>query len=124
MKKMFLLISFGLFLFFTPGVQAQKNVQVAEIKTSAICDMCVTTISDALKFAKGVKKAEVDYHTGLLTVHYNPGKITVEEIKQKVSAAGYDADEVKADEKVYNELPACCKKGSSCDPKTMKPAER
>jgi len=124
MKKMFFLISFSLLIISTFSANAQKNLRIAEIKTSAICAMCVKTISDALKFAKGIKKAEVDYLTGILTVSYNPNKISVEEIKQKVSAVGYDADEIQANEAVYNKLPACCKKGSSCDPAHIKQDER
>lgn len=96
----------------TTNVNAQnKKTEEVTIKTSAQCDMCKERIEKALAFEKGVKKANLDLTTKEVTVTYSPKKITVEQIKKAIAGAGYDADNVMADEKAYAKLPKCCQKG-------------
>lgn len=87
-----------------------KNTVELKVKTSAVCGMCKTTIERELAFAKGVKKSELDVPSKVVTVIYNPNKTTPEKIRQAISMAGYDADDVPADPKAYEKLHACCKK--------------
>jgi len=42
-------------------------------------------------------------------VEYLPSKIKVETIHKNIAKAGRDTDKEKADDAVYNKLPACCK---------------
>jgi mercuric ion binding protein len=95
--------------------QADKTAQkptIAEvkIKTSAVCDMCKTTLEKAMAYERGVKESSLDVDSKILTVKYNPQKTTPEKIKKAVTTAGYDADEMPADPKSYDNLNACCKK--------------
>lgn len=82
-----------------------------KIKTSAICSMCKSRIERNLTFEKGVKEADLDVKTKIVTIKYNPAKTDVAKLKATISKTGYDADEVTADEVGYNKLPSCCKKG-------------
>ena len=96
------------------GVYAQtsKN-ETAKIKTSAVCGQCKTRIEEGLAYEKGIKDATLDVETKIVTVHYNPSKTTVEDIRKAISRLGYDADEVPADKAAYAKLPACCKKDAA-----------
>ena len=89
--------------------QDKKNAEI-KIKTSAVCGMCKDRIEQGLAFEKGIKDVSLDVETKIATVKYNPAKITPEEIRKAISKLGYDADEVLADKKAYEKLPACCKK--------------
>ena len=93
--------------------QVKKADKFSEIKikTSSQCGMCKETIEKAMAFEKGVKTSDLDVKTKILTVTYNPAKTSPEKIKLAVSKAGYDADDVKADQKAYDKLSPCCKKG-------------
>ena len=110
-----ILISFSILLSLT--VLAQKEpIKVAkgyqvEIQTSAICEMCQHTIEWELTFAKGIKDASLNLDNKVVTVLYNPDKITAEEIRERISSVGYHADELKRDSAAYENLPFCCKDG-------------
>lgn len=98
---------------FTGSLFAQsKNKAEIKIKTSAECDMCKKTIEKTMAYEKGVKEAKLDLSTHELTVTYNPKKTSPEQIRKAISNAGYDADDVKANNKAYQQLPECCKKGA------------
>ena len=43
------------------------------------------------------------------TVYYNPKKTNLTTIKDKISALGYDADDIKANVLAYESLDDCCK---------------
>ena len=103
-------ISFSLLIFAcTPSKNA--TVQTATLMTSAQCGMCKTTIEGALKTKEGIKWVVLEPEIQKLTVKFDNSKISLSDIKQTVSAAGYDAGDVKADPKAYEGLPACCQKG-------------
>jgi len=94
------------------GVQqavAQKT-QAVEIKTSAQCEMCKAAIEKALLLTKGVKSADLDVDTKILTINFDPKKTTVDKLKTAITKVGYDADDKKADAKKYQKLDNCCKK--------------
>ena len=88
-----------------------KKSETIVIQTSAQCGTCKTIIEKALKNTTGVKKATLDLDTKKVTVKYNPSKITPDQIRKAITAAGYDADQLPAKPAAYNALPACCKKG-------------
>ena len=88
----------------------QKTATV-EIQTSAVCGMCEDLIVHKnLAFEKGVKYAEMDVKTGLLTVNYRKDKTSVSQLRNLISNLGYSADSVKADSVAYENLHFCCKK--------------
>jgi copper chaperone CopZ len=116
MKKLKLILICLLAVNLTSKAQ-QENTAEIKIKTSAICDMCKETIENALSFEKGIKNANLDVASKVVTVTYNPKKITAEKIKLAIANAGYDADDLLANEKAYKKLDDCCKKGKVCTDK-------
>lgn len=113
--------------------QKQSNIEQVNIKTSAVCEKCKEKIESNLSFEKGVKDVELNIETKIVTVKYNPNKTDPDKIRKAISKIGYDADDVKADCKAYENLAQCCKKKSSkcsekkaskcCDKKASKGCE-
>jgi mercuric ion binding protein len=109
MKNLFVIACTLIFGLFASNVQAQ-NTEKVSIKTSAVCNMCKQTIEKDLSYEKGVKEANLDVKTQMLTVTYNPKKTNPEKLRKAVSKVGYDADNVAAEVKAYDKLDECCKK--------------
>lgn len=111
MKKLKMLLFSMVIALVSFGVQAQtKNEQTIEIKTSAVCNMCKTTLEKAMAYEKGVKKSSLDVKSKVLTVVYDTRKTDAAKIKKAVTETGYDADELPAQERAYKKLDDCCKK--------------
>lgn len=91
------------------SAHAQQVAQV-QIRTSAVCGMCKTTLEKAMAYEKGVKAAELDVDTKLLTVVYRPDKTTPAKLRNAVVLAGYTADSLAADPRAFSRLPECCQK--------------
>ena len=93
------------------AAQAQNgNQQTIKIKTSAVCDMCKTTLEKTMAYEKGVKSSSLDVNSKILTVVFDNRKTDEAKLKKAVTGAGYDADELPAQERAYNRLDDCCKK--------------
>ncbi|OQX80149.1 MAG: hypothetical protein B6D64_03670 [Bacteroidetes bacterium 4484_276] len=106
-------IIFALLIVNTGKMFAQEKkgkTETVEIKSSVVCGMCESKIKKELAFEKGVKGIEVDLETKVITVEFNPKKTDKEKIKKAITKIGYDADELLAEDKAYEKLPACCKK--------------
>lgn len=96
-------------LFAPATLSAQKaKLDTITIKTTAECDMCKSKIETELGRSKGVKTATVDLAKMTVTVVYNSEKTDPTKIKTIISNLGYDADEVKANNRAMKKLPACC----------------
>lgn len=87
-----------------------KGSEMAQFKTSAVCDMCKARLEKSLAYEKGVQAAHLDVSSKVLTVTYNPAKTTPTALRTAVQKTGYDADETTADARAYERLPDCCKK--------------
>lgn len=100
------------------NLSAQDKMQEVKIYTSAVCEMCKTTLEKALAFEKGVKQSSLDVKSKVITVVYNPEKTSPEKIRAAIAKTGYDADNVPANPKAYKKLEGCCKKkGAVCNDK-------
>jgi len=102
-------ISILLIIIFLPiqGISASEDVKTAEFKVEGVCDMCKERIENGA-LIKGVKKAEWDKETKMITVLYNPKKVTLIEIHKAIAEVGHSTEKVQAKESVYNKLPNCC----------------
>ena len=78
------------------------------IKVWGVCELCKDRIEKAAKI-EGVTKADWNIKTNLLTLVYDPSKVTSDAVQKKIAAVGHDTQKYKADDKVYNSLPSCCK---------------
>ena len=95
--------------FQTAKAQDKKaSSETAIIQTSAQCGDCKERIEELLNYTKGVTFAELDLVTKKVTVKFKSSKISLTEIKKKISDLGYDADEIKANAEGIKKLPACC----------------
>lgn len=109
-KGLFLL--FALMLLQTVNAQEKKSkLETAIIQTSAECGDCKDRIEEMLNYTKGVKFSELDLETKKVTVKFSPKKISLSQIKTKLSELGYDADEVKSNPESVKKLPLCCQPG-------------
>jgi copper chaperone CopZ len=96
-----------------PIVEQGGPMNELTIQSSVRCGMCQATIQEVLKPLKGVKLIKVDLAKQQIVIRYKNGKADVNEIRQAIARAGYDADDVKADASAYEGLPECCKKPGS-----------
>jgi len=92
--------------------QTHDHSKMSATKTETIkvwgnCDLCKARIEKAAKI-DGVSKAVWDVKTKMLTVVYNPSKVSSDKIQKRIAAVGHDTEKYKADDKVYNSLPSCC----------------
>ena len=101
----------------TPGFAKTKaRTAKAIIKTHFYCDHCKKCETCGKKFeaelynTKGIKDFSIDEKAMTITVIYNPQRVSIPQIRQAISALGFDADEVKADPVAYEKLDGCCKK--------------
>jgi copper chaperone CopZ len=78
------------------------------IKVSGKCETCKARIDKAAK-VDGVSKADWSDKTQMLTLVYDPSKTTSDKVQKLIAAVGHDTPKYKADTKVYNALPGCCK---------------
>ena len=94
------------------GAFAQKKAnEKAVIKTPTVqCEMCKAKIEKFLFKQEGITSAKVDVKKKTTTVTWITDRTNIENIKTAIANAGYDADDVTADETAYKRLPKCCKK--------------
>ena len=114
MRNSILLVLFTFFSF-TLSAQNSKN-EKAVIQTTIdcdhckVCETCGQNFQENLYKIKGLKMYELDEKAMTLTIFYNGKKTTLNEIRTAITKLGYDADEMKADPKAYENLDGCCKK--------------
>lgn len=91
-------------------------------KVFGVCEQCKQRIEGALKI-KGIKNADWNIDTKMLSLTYNPSKIPIDKIHNKIAAAGHDTYLKKANDAVYNALPKCCYYRQIESMADMKPAK-
>lgn len=90
-------------------VVLQQQADTITFKVYGNCGMCKKTIEGAVRKMEGVKSANWDTDSKMLTVNYNTEKVNELDIHKQVAAAGYDTEKEKASDKDYNSLMGCCK---------------
>ena len=81
----------------------------AMMTVQGLCEMCKDRIEKTARSVKGVSSASWDQATKQLHLNFDPAQTDIDKISQAVAKAGHDTDKHKADQKVYDALPACCK---------------
>jgi mercuric ion binding protein len=110
MNKTFLLFLLFFSLAGTTSAQQKKPLTVKIQTPGALCDECKRRIEEYLKYEEGVTKVVVYPHSKYTLVTYLADRTNVENIKTAIANVGYDADDVKANEEAYKNLPKTCKK--------------
>ena len=89
----------------------QKAVNKVVFKTPTVqCESCKERIENYLKREPGVSVVKVDYKKKTTAVTYLTDRNNIEQLKTAIANAGYDADDITAEEEAYKKLPKCCKK--------------
>lgn len=107
MKLLFFPFFIFLFLAVNANAQRPKDLQTETFKVYGNCGMCKDRIESAL-LVPGVKVADWDQETKMLTVTFRPFKISLQSIHEIVAAVGHDTDLIKAKDEVYAKLHGCC----------------
>lgn len=101
----------ALLTFASTAFAQQKAVEKAVIKTPTVqCEECKDRIEKYLTHQYGVSSVKVDFKKKTTTVSWLTDRTNIENIKAAIANAGYDADDVSAEETAYKKLPKCCKK--------------
>jgi mercuric ion binding protein len=96
--------------------QAKKGLQTVTISTPTVqCEMCKQRIEKYMVREEGVTKVNVDYKKKQAKVTFYAERTNIENIKTAIANAGYDADDVTANEEAYEKLPKCCKKPETAE---------
>lgn len=92
-----------------PAQATQSTQKHAMLKVQGSCDMCKARIEKAALGVKGVSSATWDSKKKELHLNYDSKTTTLEAISKAIAKVGHDTEKDKADDKVYNALPGCCK---------------
>lgn len=106
MKKLFLLLLLGLQVN-SYGQQNPEEDSVISFTVQGNCAMCKKRIEETAK-APGVFAAVWNADTKLITIRYQPARISAGQLQKRIAAAGHDTEKEKAPDKVYSQLPDCC----------------
>ncbi len=104
MKK--LTIVFLLGMIFTSQSYAQK---VDSIFAKGNCEHCKERIEHSISKLNGVKKVTWETASGTVICEYDSTLITNDAIQKEIARVGHDTKKYRAEDKVYRNLPACCK---------------
>ena len=116
MKTIKLLSAMMVALWATQSASAQSDkmqrvigIKTQHIKVSGVCSMDKHRIEIAAYSVVGVKSAEWDEVTQVLTLKYNVfQKDATDNAQKRIAMAGNDTEKYKADDSVYQSLPDCC----------------
>lgn len=115
MKKLLLLTLMVPFLFIRVSGQ-EKKPEWATIKTPNLrCWECKKRLEDFMarevsQTEGGIIKMQINLLSGTTRVQYWPGRVTLNYIQTAFANAGFDADDIKAEENAYKKLPSNCKR--------------
>ncbi len=108
MKRTLVALAMAPLLFACGGNEPQAGEVKETFTVYGNCGMCKKTIEQSLDGVKGVSSAEWNMDNDNMTVVFDTSKISLKDVKQKIAAVGYDMDDVRASDDVYNKLHSCC----------------
>src|SRR4051812_28857111 len=108
MKFLLLIFSFCLPLSVLKSQTSNKVIDTTiSFKVFGVCEQCKDRIENGVK-GKGVKAADWNVDTKMLTLTYEPARVTIDKLHNRIVAVGHDTYLKKANNTVYNQLPDCC----------------
>ncbi len=105
MKKLIIVLTV---LMATVTFAQNKNAKVT-IEVDGVCLMCKSRIEKACLSTKGVKSANWDVKTHQLRLFFDENKTSLNTIQKNIAAVGHDTKDLKATDKAYASVHACCK---------------
>ncbi len=115
MKKLLLLIVIVAGIF-SSGFGQMKKPEWATIKTPNLrCWECKKRLEDYMareisQTEAGIIKMQINLLSGTTRIQYWPDRVNLNYIQTAIANAGFDADEIKAEETSYKKLPPSCKR--------------
>jgi len=95
---------------FCLNVFAQKsNYQKETFLVSGNCEMCKKKIEKAAKSVDGIKTAKWNVLNSKMKVKFDANKTTSDAIQSAIALVGYDTENYRAKDEVYENLHYCCK---------------
>ena len=98
MKKLIQFIVFSLVIVvFTTELKAQtpkSDLVTVYFKSNMDCVDCEVTLTNYIKFEKGVKDLKVDWKSNTVKVVYKSGKNTPENLAKGIKKQGYEANQI------------------------------
>jgi copper chaperone CopZ len=73
------------------------------------CGSCKKAIEKAAKSVEGVESANWDKKKKTLSIQFDEAKTSLDLIEKAIIAIGYDTENMRADDAVYENLHSCCK---------------
>lgn len=86
----------------------REAAEHAILPVGGACGMCKERIETTAMDIDGVFRAVWDQSTQELHLDYDLDKVTTDEVAKALAAVGHDAGSYKADQAIYDALPACC----------------
>lgn len=114
MRRMFLSALFIMMAQYGFSQLQWLSVSVPQLK----CWECKERLDNYLKREKGptgdggIIRYSFQLSNGNMRIQYNPKFITPEYIKTAIANAGFDADDITAEEDSYKRLPPACKRAA------------
>jgi mercuric ion binding protein len=106
--NIYIVLLLGIFTINTSNTSfAQDSLKKETIKVWGNCDKCKKHIEKAARSAD-VVTANWNEDSKELKVTYDPTKASSITIQQAIAKAGYDTQNIKGDDKAYNNLDHCC----------------
>jgi len=101
MKNLVVLLVLVLGVTFVTVAQKTEN-KVVCYKSSMDCANCEKTLTEHLKFEKGVKALKVDHVSNTILIEYKDGKNTDDGFTKAIEKKGYKAEKISKEE--YNKV--------------------
>ena len=80
-------------------VSAQKTgTKVACFKSDMTCTGCENTLTEHLKFEKGVKDLKIDHVSNTILIEYKDGKNSDDDLAKSIEKKGYKAEKITKEE--------------------------
>ena len=114
--KKVLIIAFSVFSIIHSNAQSTYEVPEISIIVDGACGMCEKRIEETALKTPGVIEADWNVDNHKLVVRYDPDEFVETVLHKNIAGVGHDTDMVKADDKVYEELPLCCHYRSDDNP--------
>ncbi|MBN1821190.1 MAG: heavy-metal-associated domain-containing protein [Prolixibacteraceae bacterium] len=109
MKKMIFVTIVLILGVISNNVFAQKkDTKTVCFKSSMHCEGCQSTLTEHLKFEKGVTDLKIDYVTNTVLIEYKEGKNTEDKLAKAIEKKGYSANKISEEE--YKKLVSETKK--------------
>ncbi len=85
------------------------RMEKASVWVNGNCDMCKSTIEKAALSIEGVLRADWNGETHKLNLDFESDSKDIDAVEKAIAAVGYDTQNHKAADSVYQELHSCCK---------------